>query len=169
MKNLILFVITASLLVSCATEAKQRKKAKDFYLTHPTELAEFCMEEFPIPEIDREVIPGDTIYKEKIIHVPGEEIECPEPTPENPKPKVKCPDCESKIIEKTIRDTLKVTVKDTREIKVLTENNVILKQENEKLKDKLNKTKSTRNNLIWIVIFFISGLAVFLGIKIFLK
>lgn len=169
MKKLILFLFTATLLASCATEAKQRKKAKAFYLTHPTELAELCMEEFPIPEVDREIIPGDTIYKERIKIVPGEEIECPDPTLENPKPKVKCPDCESKIIEKTIRDTLKVTVKDTREIKILTESNIILKQENEKLKENLSKTKNARNNLIWIVIFFIAGLGVFLGIKLFLR
>lgn len=173
MKPLISIIILV-FLFGCASEEKLRSKAKAFYKMHPEELAEFCNDEYPVPEIDREIIPGDTIVKEKVITVPGKEIECPEATPEKPIPTVKCPDCESKVIEKTIRDTVKVTVKDTREIflyqtelKKVNESLENYRSENENIKQELRETKNTRNNMIWVLVLFGFGLLVFLGIKIF--
>lgn len=169
MKKLIL-ILGIMFLVSCTTQ----KSATNYFKKNDVQLAELCNERFPVPETERELIPGDTIVKEKIITLPGVDIPCPEPTAENPKPVVKCPPCQNKVTERTIRDTLKIKVRDTRELfiyqtelKKVNEKNSELQLQNETLKDDLRTAKNQRNNFMWILVCFGVGLALFVIFKIF--
>src|SRR5690606_13855933 len=112
---LIWVAVMIAFCLSCNAEkklAKKEKQAKEFYQIHPELLAEFCDDEFPIPEV--QYIPGDTIIKTVTKEIPGKEIECPKPTAENPKPTVKCPICQNLTTYVYKTDTVKII--DSRQV-----------------------------------------------------
>lgn len=146
------YIIIALLIVtSCQNQAtktaKEKKIANDYFAKNRDELATKCKTEFPnlITEYvkGKETIKVDTIYRQ------GEIIECPEPTEQNPKPTIKCPDVKNviKYVDRT--DTLKVA--DTREIYLrdtkINEQSELLKELGIKLSDtelKLLKEENTK-------------------------
>lgn len=103
MEKVIVLFIGILIITGCAT---RQEKSYNYYQKNKGELAQLCNDEFPFKE---EYIPGipevirDTVYSLSEIEIP-----CPEPTPQNPKPSVKCPP-QKTIVEKVfIRDTIKV-------------------------------------------------------------
>jgi len=170
---LIWVAVMIAFAVSCSAEkqlAKKEKQAKEFYQVNPELLAEFCDEEFPIPEV--QYIPGDTIVKTVVKEMPGKEIECPEPTPENPKPTVKCPDVKTKT--KYIYKTDTVKIVDSRQVFLVQEE---LKRANEinetqnltinQQKDQIRELQNGRNNWRWMFIVLAVAVGLFLAFKIF--
>lgn len=99
-------------------------------------LAELCSDVFPV-EIS-EIIKGDTVRIVDVEIIPGVDIVCPEPTPENPKPSVKCPDCERETITLTVHDTIKV--RDTAK-------EFFLNSEVEKSRSKINELSEKNDHL----------------------
>lgn len=86
---------------SCTTQ----KKATNWMLNNKGELAILCDDEFPfVPKY----IEGETIIVRDTIPGVPVEIPCPEPTPENPKPSVKCPPCDQVKETHTRIDTVEV-------------------------------------------------------------
>lgn len=154
MGRLITFV-SIVLLMSCAS---QKKKANQYFDSNRGELAEKCQKEFPNDTI--KIIKGETKTITDTITIQGVIIPCPEPTTENPKPVVKCPDSKTITITKERTDTILIT--DMQKIKSLEHNlkEAINKyQEQEK---KLNNCNSKKDTYLWIII--ILGLAVILYI-----
>lgn len=131
MKNLLLFFFVL-MLFSCAT---RQEKSYNYYQKNKGELAQLCNDEFPFRE---EYIPGipevktDTVYSKKVVEIP-----CPEPTPENPKPTVKCPPEKTIIKEIYIRDTIKV--ESSRKTKALEFEIQKLKKELQKKEEAIQK------------------------------
>lgn len=170
----ILIFIMVLALTSCASvqkkQEKKEAKAKSFYLLNPEKLAELCDSEFPIPDI--QYIPGDTIVKVVTKEIPGVEIVCPEPTPENPTPKVICPVCLEKT--KTVYKTDTVRIKDTREVFLVQEELKRVNIKNESQSDLINSQKDEirdlqngRNNWRWMFIILAVAAGLFFGFKIF--
>lgn len=157
------------LIFSCNAEkqlAKKEKQAKEFYQTHPTELAELCIEEFPTPDVI--YIPGDTIVEYKSIIHPGVYLPCPDPTPENPNPTVKCPDCKETVKYITKTDTIRF--KDLKDVQLYNgcRNEVkALGGEINELKDNINDLEKSRNNWMWIAICLGVAIIIFVLVKIF--
>lgn len=166
----ILTIACALLFTGCVTEQKLKKSATEYFQTHQVELAKLCDQEFPIPEI--QYIPGDTIVRYQSIIHPGVYIPCPEPTEENPKPVVKCP--ESKSETKYIYRTDTVKIADSRqifiyqnELKAVNQRNEALAMENNILKDDNREAKNARNNWMWAFIVLAVINCAFIAFKIF--
>lgn len=166
MKHLIL-VLGLFFIVGCVS---QQKKAHQYFDSNRGELAEKCQDEFPNDTI--KIIQGVEVIKYDTISIPGVEIECPEPTPDNPKPKVKCPDCDKITIIKERTDT--VVVRDNQEITALKykiskqqENINDLEKENILIKDKLDVCNKKKKNYFWILLLVIVSFIFLKGIKKF--
>lgn len=69
------------------------------------------------PRVPTQYIKGDEIVRTDTIEVPGEVIDCPEPTKEIPKPTVQCPP--TKIIDNSTHRTDTIKVADTLELSKL--------------------------------------------------
>lgn len=162
-----IFSIACALIVfGCASEQKLKKKATEYFQTHPTELAELCIEEFPTPDVI--YIPGDTIVEYKSIIHPGVYLPCPDPTPENPNPTVKCPDC--KEIIKVITKTDTIRFKDLKDVQLYNgcRNDVdVLNGQINDFKDDINDLEKSRNSWMWIAICLGVAVIIFVLVKIF--
>lgn len=161
MKKIIAILLIASLF-SCAT---RKERAFNYYQKNKGELAQLCNDEFPFKE---EYIPGipevktDTIYSSTVLEIP-----CPEPTPENPRPSVKCPPQKTIVQETVIRDTIKV--ESTRHLKALNFEIATLKEDLATCTDSLAKSEKQNSTLrswltilgIIIGIYFLSKISKF--------
>lgn len=171
----ITLILSALLLIGCATqqkkEDKRRKQAKEFFLINPKELAEICNETFPI--LDFEYLPGNYIETIDTI-VNYVQIECPEPTLENPTPKVNCPESKTIFKEKVRIDTVKIV--DTRTIylrneEIKTQKELISKQDElikilEKEKNSENKSKI---RYMWISGVLLGLILIYVAFKFYKK
>lgn len=172
MKHITLLLLALFLFTSCATqrENRQRKKANLFFMTHKPELAKLCSDEFPVLPV--EIIPGETVTKIDTVRLPGETIDCPEPTPENPRPRVKCPDHQIIIRESLRVDTIKIesTAKIyylNSKIEDLEKENKATHQDLSKVKEQLSKVKNTRNTFLWIILLIAAVGGLFTAFKLF--
>lgn len=159
MKKIIL--ITIGLIISsCSVEKalqKKKDKATSFMLQNKPVLAELCSDVFPVEVI--EVVKGDTVRVVDVELVPGVEISCPEPTPSNPKPSVKCPDCHRETITLTITDTIKIrdTAKEYALRSLLDESSDKIRSMIDSNHDLKEKLRRSRISLIVIVLLFVLG------------
>lgn len=118
-------------------------------LNNKGELAILCDDEFPSDTI--KIIPGlpviktDTIFSKTQIEIP-----CPEPTPENPKPSVKCPP--EKIITITEKQTDTAVVPNLKKERAL---EYKLENAQSDLQKQKRKTEHYKKALIFSVIAFI--------------
>lgn len=162
----ILTIASIFLAVGCVSLekrlAKEESNAEIFYRSNPAKLAELCHDEFPVSEI--QYIPGDTIVKYHSIVHPGVVIPCPNPTPENPKPSVQCPDCIEKIKEVFRTDTVKV--KDTQQIYLYQTELKKVNEENDSMESKINDLETGRNNWRWAFIVLAIAAGLFVVFKI---
>lgn len=153
--------------MSCAS---QKDKAWNYVQTSPTEFAEWCQERFPL--VQTQYIPGKKEIIFDSILVPGETLECPEPTLLNPKPIVKTEDKYIPIqTEKCTADTIKSI--DTREIQIKQNEIFQLRNKVEDLNKKLEEQTDQKNNLQeslsknkstkfygWIAFAFLGGILI---------
>lgn len=155
MEKITLWIMAVLLVSSCAT---RQEKSFNYYQKNKGELAQLCDEEFPFKE---EYIPGipiiirDTIFSESEIEIP-----CPESTPENPKPTVKCPEI---IIKESTKTTDTLKVESQRKIKSLEFEIKNLKAEirkkDETIEKQLKKIEKYKNfkAIGWILLIIIGA------------
>lgn len=150
-----IFIVLILMTLSCASK---KDKAHAYFSQNKGELAEFCELEFPSKEV--EYIEGDTIViNDTIVSETQIEIPCPDPTPENPKPTVKCPE-EKIIVRESVRvDT--VRVENTQKIRALQSRNSRLEKQNEDLSDSVSVLQKWR---LWLLI-----IALALGVVLIIK
>jgi len=152
---ILILIVVVMMTLSCASK---KDKAHAYFSQNKGELAEFCELEFPSKEV--EYIEGDTIViNDTIVSETQIEIPCPDPTPENPKPTVKCPE-EKIIIRESVRvDT--VRVENTQKIRALQSRNSRLEKQNEDLSDSVSALQKWR---LWLLI-----IALALGVVLIIK
>jgi hypothetical protein len=171
MKNLTIITFLALLssfvlLVSCASENRQRADAIQFYRTHPQEFATFCNDKFP-PEL--KYIQGKSMIKIDTLIVKGDSIPCKGVNPITGfsfyLDKVKAPD--AKIIN---RNELKVDtfyVENTKRVEVLRNENNELSKKNAVLQSFLDESISQCKRYLWIIV--VLGLLIFVYLIIRFK
>ena len=147
----IVLMIGIFFIVGCVS---QQKKAHQYFDSNRGELAEKCQDEFPNDTI--KIIQGVEVIKYDTISIPGVEIECPEPTPDNPKPKVKCPDCDKITIIKERTDT--VVVRDNQEITALKYKLTNANNELTEIKAEYAIIAKRNKKLSWVLIILLVGL-----------
>lgn len=168
MRYLLILLILAGCQNQATKTAKEKKIANDYFAKNRDELALKCKTEFP--NLITEYVKGNETIKVDTIYQQGEIIECPEPTEQNPKPVIKCPDTKSVIKYVDRIDTLKVA--DTREIYLrdtkINEQSELLKELGIKLSEtelKLLKEQDTKKKFKNLSII----LAILLSIGILAK
>lgn len=141
MKPFFFSVIIMLFLFGCASKQERTEK---FLKQNPEYFAQMCAINFPITE---KVIQGKTIVDTLKITIPGVEIPCPEYIDQNgqkQQPKVKCPDAETKYINKFKTDTI-YRENTANVIRLKTENSQLVNQnkslfsENKELKATIRK------------------------------
>lgn len=132
--NRLIYICIALALTSCA--GMKKKKAYRYFNENNKELAELCLERFPIKE---KTVKGDTVTiidTLKIIDKVPVFVDCPDGT------KKECPPKETKYIERirTVTDTI---------IKIDTREKYLLELEIQEKNDKINSLQKQRKALIY--------------------
>lgn len=158
MRKLLLHTLPLLLLMGCGSLEKKHYKAVKFFNENETLAAEYCSGKFPS---QTEYIKGEEIVKidTTFIDVPIE-VDCPDGTKVSVDKKVPCE-------QKTIRVTDTLKTPDLAREKVLNDkinncnaDNVLLKKENEELKQKIKD-----KNLSLYILGVAFALVVYLLIK----
>lgn len=132
--NRVIYISIVLTLTSCA--GMKKKKAYRYFNENKKELAELCLDKFPIRE---KTIKGDTITITdtlKIIDKVPVFVDCPDGT------KKECPPKETKYIERirTVTDTI---------VKIDTREKYLLELEIQEKNDKINSLQKQRKALIY--------------------
>ena len=119
-QRIILFItiLLTLTLWSCANQKQVEKrynKSLNIVRGDTDKFRDAC--EIAFPRVPTQFIKGDEIIRTDTIEVPGEVIDCPEPTKEIPKPTVQCPP--TKTIDNSTHRVDTVKVADTLELSKL--------------------------------------------------
>lgn len=132
--NRLIYISIAITLTSCA--GMKKKKAYRYFNENKKELAELCLDKFPIKE---KTIKGDTVTiidTLKVVDKVPVYVDCPDGT------KKECPPKETKYIERirTVTDTI---------VKIDTREKYLLELEIQEKNDKINSLQKQRKALIY--------------------